>query len=152
MKLRVLSMVGAVLALLLTFAACGGSDSRITSAEAIPSTEKSADKQTPGRRTKSLPTPKPASTPNPNPPSQPKPTSSKPQGSWAGLQYAVEQEGWNSKEAAEFVLQMAQEGLSSKRAQGTAAAAFVLEEHGYSHRKAVRGARETEAALEGVGR
>jgi hypothetical protein len=74
------------------------------------------------------------------------------QGSWAGLQYAVEKQGWNSREAADFVLQMTEEGLSAKRAQGTAAAAFVLEEHGYSHREAVQGAREAEATLEGAGR
>jgi hypothetical protein len=78
-------------------------------------------------------------------------TSTKPHGSWAGLQYAVEKEGWSSAEAAAFVLQMAEEGLSPKRAQGTAAAALVLEEHGYSHNAAVEGAREAEVALEGVG-
>jgi hypothetical protein len=74
---------------------------------------------------------------------------SKPHGSWGGLQYAVEQQGWSSREAADFVLQMAEEGLSPKRAQGTAAAAFVLEEHGYSHSEAVQSAREAESALEG---
>lgn len=75
--------------------------------------------------------------------------SNQPHGSWGGLQYAVERQGWSSREAADFVLQMAEEGLNPRRAQGTAAAAFVLEEHGYSHREAVQGARETEVALEG---
>jgi hypothetical protein len=75
--------------------------------------------------------------------------SSNPHGSWGGIQYAVEQQGWSSREAADFVLQMAEEGLNPRRAQGTAAAAFVLEEHGYSHHEAVQGARETEVALEG---
>ena len=44
--------------------------------------------------------------------------SSKPHGSWGGIQYAVEQQGWSSREAADFVLQMAEEGLNPRRAQG----------------------------------
>jgi hypothetical protein len=82
------------------------------------------------------------------PPEQAAPPQAKPQAvPWPGLAYAAEQEGWSSNESAAFVSEMKEAGLSANRAQGTLAAALVLEEHGYGHREAVEGAREAEIAL-----
>jgi hypothetical protein len=79
--------------------------------------------------------------------------SRKPHRSWAALQQAVEEQGWSSNEAADFVVQMKKEGLSVKRAQGTVAAAFTLEKsRGDSFREALRSTREAETAIERLGR
>jgi hypothetical protein len=71
--------------------------------------------------------------------------------SYAGVQYAIEQQGWSEAEAASFVLIVGEAGIAPKQAEGVAAAALTLESQGWNHKNAVLGALETYAALGGGG-
>ena len=71
--------------------------------------------------------------------------------SYAGVQYAMEQQGWSEAEAADFVLLVGEDGLTPKQAEGVGAAALTLESHGWNHKNAVLGALEAVGALSGGG-